>query len=440
MLKNEPAANVIRFRPEPKIIPRSEHNITRAAISENALKVLYRLKNAGYKAYLVGGGVRDLLLNLKPKDFDVVTDARPEQIRELFRNCHLIGRRFRLAHVRFGNEIIEVSTFRAEHHAGGEGGHSENGRIIRDNVYGDIDEDAWRRDFTVNALFYNIADFSLVDYVGGLDDIRARQLRLIGNPEERYREDPVRMLRAIRFAAKLGFSLHPATEQALRNLDHLLRDVPSARLFEEFMKFFMTGHALESYLQLRRQDLFVYLCVETSRVLDEETGGITHNLLVRVFTNTDIRLAAGKTVNPGFLIAALLWAPLLRMVDDYKSNGLAEMDAITLASDAVISRQVKSLSMPRRFTHTAREIWGLQSRLKHRNGKRPFRLLSHPRFRAGYDFLLLRAEAGENVGELAAWWTEFMTANSSLLEEGGVPAAAGSFPSKRRHRRSSGRH
>ena len=420
MLKIEPDANVIRFKPEPQIISRSEHNISRAAISENALKVLYRLKNAGYKAYLVGGGIRDLLLNLKPKDFDVVTDARPEQIRELFRNCRLIGRRFRLAHVRYGNEIIEVSTFRAGHLAGGEGGHSENGRIIRDNVYGDIDEDVWRRDFTINALFYNIADFSLVDYVGGLDDIKARQLRVIGNPEERYREDPVRMLRAIRFAAKLGFSLHPSTEQPIKRLDHLLREVPSARLFEEFMKFFMTGHALESYRHLRRYELFSHLFPDTSQVLDDETSGLTHQLLTRVFTNTDIRLTEGKTVNPGFLLAGLLWAPVMRLVEEYKSNSLAEMDAVALASDAAISRQVKGMSMPRRFTHTAREIWSLQSRLKHRNGQRPFRLLSHPRFRAAYDFLLLRAEAGEDVRELGAWWTDFMASNSSLITGPGV--------------------
>ena len=431
MLKIEPAANVVRFRPEPKIIPRSEHNISRAAISDNALKVLYRLKNAGYKAYLVGGGVRDLLLNLKPKDFDVVTDATPEQIRELFRNSRLIGRRFRLAHVRYGNEIIEVSTFRAEHHASGEGKYSENGRILRDNVYGDIDDDVWRRDFTVNALFYNIADFSLVDYVGGLDDIRARQLRLIGNPEERYREDPVRMLRAIRFAAKLGFSLHPSAEQPIKRLNHLLLEVPSARLFEEFMKFFMSGHALASYQQLRHHELFGHLCTETSHVLDEETSGITHNLLVRIFTNTDTRLAEGKTVNPGFLLAGLLWVPLMRLVEDYKSNSMTEMDAIALASDAVISRQIKSLSMPRRFTHTAREIWALQSRLKHRQGKRPFRLLPHPRFRAAYDFLLLRAEAGEDVRELAVWWTDFMAANSGLVPEAGVPAASSPFRRRR---------
>jgi poly(A) polymerase len=439
MFKTASAANVIRLRPEPKIIPRAEHNISRVAISENALKVLYRLKNAGYKACLVGGGVRDLLLNLKPKDFDVVTDATPEQIRELFRNCRLIGRRFRLAHVRYGNEIIEVSTFRAEHHAGGEGVHSEEGRILRDNVYGDIDEDVWRRDFTVNALFYNIADFSLIDYVGGMDDIKARQLRLIGNPEERYREDPVRMLRAIRFAAKLGFDLHPATEEPIRRLDHLLRDVPSARLFEEFMKLFMSGHALESYLHLRRHELFAHLCTETDHILDAETSGITHNLLVRVFTNTDTRLAAGKTVNPGFLLAGLLWMPLLRLVEDYKSNSLAEMDAIALASDAVISRQVKGMSMPRRFTHTAREIWGLQSRLKHRSGQRPFRLASHPRFRAAYDFLLLRAEAGEDVRELAGWWTDFIATNSSQLAETGTVVSPDSHPPQGRSRRRRGR-
>jgi poly(A) polymerase len=409
------SANVTRLVPKPEIIPRSEHIISRSNISENALKVLYRLKNAGYKAYLVGGGVRDLLLNLKPKDFDVVTDARPEQIRELFRNCRLIGRRFRLAHVRYGNEIIEVSTFRAAHDTADGEGHMEDGRIIRDNVYGGIDDDVWRRDFTVNALFYNIEDFSVVDYVGGLADIRARQLRLIGNPEERYREDPVRMLRAIRFAAKLGFVLHPATIGPIRELDHLLQDISPARLFEEFMKLFMTGHALQSYLELRHYGLFKYLFPETSRVLDEREDSVAHRLIYSVFRNSDTRLADDKPVTPAFLLAALLWVPLTRLADDYKGNGLAEMDAILLAGDAVISRQVKSIAMPRRFTHAAREIWNLQSRLTHRQGKRPHRLLAHPRFRAAYDFLLLRAEAGEDVRELSAWWTDFMTTHADML-------------------------
>lgn len=435
MLKPESKSNIVRLRPEAQIIPRSGHNISRSAISENALKVLYRLKNAGYKGYLVGGGVRDLLLNLKPKDFDVVTDARPEQIRELFRNSRLIGRRFRLAHVRYGNEIIEVSTFRAEHQPGEGDGHTENGRIIRDNVYGDIDDDVWRRDFTINALFYNIEDYSLVDYVGGLADLRARVLRLIGNAEARCREDPVRILRAVRFAAKLDFTLHPDTEHSMHQLAYLLRDVPSARLFEEFLKFFLTGHALQSYQLLRSHGLFAYLCSDAERELEEGTGEVTDNLLTRSFTNTDVRLREGKTVNPGFLLAALLWTPLMHLVREYQGNGLAEMDAIMLASDAVISRQVKTLSMPRRFTHAAREIWVLQSRLKHRNGKRPFRLLEHPRVRAGYDFLLLRAEAGEDVGELAAWWTDFIQTHGTVPETTAAPGGEEPGQPRRRRRR-----
>ncbi|MBI4006010.1 MAG: polynucleotide adenylyltransferase PcnB [Gammaproteobacteria bacterium] len=413
MIKSHTTDNVTSLVIKPRIIPRSDHNISRSNISENALKVLYRLKNAGYKSYLVGGSVRDLLLELKPKDFDIVTDARPEQIRELFRNCRLIGRRFRLAHVRFGREIIEVSTFRAPHHTAKGEGHTEDGRIVRDNVYGDIDDDVWRRDFTVNALFYNIEDFSLVDYVGGLSDIKARQLRLIGDPEERYREDPVRMLRAIRLAVKLGFTLHPATEQPITKLDYMLRDIPSARLFEEFMKLFMGGCALATYIQLRRYGLFVYLFPETSQALDEEIDGFTHKLVSNAFNNTDARVKEGKPVTPGFLIAALLWAPMIRLAESYKSNGLAEMDAIHLASDAVISRQVKNISMPRRFTHMARDIWSLQSRLKHRQGNRPNRLLSHPRLRAAYDFLMLRADSGDNVRESANWWTEFLVKNGS---------------------------
>ncbi|OGT73533.1 MAG: poly(A) polymerase [Gammaproteobacteria bacterium RIFCSPLOWO2_12_47_11] len=435
MLNTDSKNKVSRLKFEPKIIPRSEHNISRSDISENALKVLYRLKTAGYKAYLVGGGVRDLLLNLKPKDFDVVTDARPEQIRELFRNCRLIGRRFRLAHIRYGNEIIEVSTFRAAHHVANGEGHIEDGRIIRDNVYGDIDDDAWRRDFTVNALFYNIEDFSIIDYVGGLNDIKTRQLRLIGNAEERYREDPVRMLRAVRFAAKLGFTLHPLTEQPLFELDNLLQDIPSARLFEEFMKLFMTGMALEIYHQLCRYGLFEHLFPETAHALAQDNEGYTHRLLDGVFANTDARIAEGKPVTPAFLIAALLWPSLVRLGEDYKSNGLAEMDAIQQASDAVISKQVSTIALPRRFTQVSREIWALQIRLKHRRGNRPLRLLSHPRFRAAYDFMLLRKQAGEELGDLAEWWTDFMEQNSHLLADPAAPTSIKTRRPRKRKRR-----
>ena len=403
----KPKAVVTEIVRKPQIIPRSEHDVSRSDISENALKVLYRLKNAGYQAYLVGGGVRDILLGLKPKDFDVATDAHPEQVRELFRNCRLIGRRFRLAHVHFGREIIEVSTFRASHTDAVDGeGHEEDGRIIRDNVYGKLDDDVWRRDFTVNALYYNIEDYSIVDYVGGLEDIKKRQLRLIGIPEDRYQEDPVRMLRAIRFAIKLDFSIHPVSEQPIRKLAPLLEEIPEARLFEEFLKLFMSGQSEKAYIQLREYGLFAMLFPQTEKFLNRGDEFI-HKLLLSAFRNTDTRLAEDKPVTPAFLLAALLWVPVRDLANDHEGNGLSEMDAIHLASDAVISHQISSTSMPRRFTHMARDMWALQVRLKNIRGKRPLKLLTHQRFRAAYDFLLLRAEAGEDVQELANWWTEF---------------------------------
>jgi len=403
----KPTAVVTKIVRKPQIIPRTEHGVSRSEISENALKVLYRLKNAGYHAYLVGGGVRDILLGLKPKDFDVATDAHPEQVRELFRNCRLIGRRFRLAHVHFGREIIEVSTFRASHNDAVDGeGHEEDGRIIRDNVYGTLDDDVWRRDFTVNALYYNIEDYSIVDYVGGLEDIKNRQLRLIGIPEDRYREDPVRMLRAIRFAIKLDFSIHPVSEQPIRKLAPLLEEIPEARLFEEFLKLFMSGQSEKAYQQLREYGLFAKLFPQTEEFLNRGDEFI-HKLLISAFRNTDTRLAEDKPVTPAFLLAALLWVPVRDLANDHEGNGLSEMDAIHMASDAVISHQISSTSMPRRFTHMARDMWALQVRLKNIRGKRPLKLLAHQRFRAAYDFLLLRAEAGEDVQELASWWTAF---------------------------------
>ncbi len=403
----KPKAVVTKIIRKPQIIPRSEHGVSRSDISENALKVLYRLKNAGYQAYLVGGGVRDILLGLKPKDFDIATDAHPEQVRELFRNCRLIGRRFRLAHVHFGREIIEVSTFRASHNDAVDGeGHEEDGRIIRDNVYGTLGDDVWRRDFTVNALYYNIEDYSIVDYVGGLEDIQNKQLRLIGIPEDRYREDPVRMLRAVRFAIKLGFSIHPVSEQPIRDLAPLLEEIPEARLFEEFLKLFMSGQSEKTYHQLREYGLFSLLFPQTEKFLNRGDEFI-HKLLSSAFRNTDTRLAEDKPVTPAFLLAALLWVPVRDLANGHEGNGLSEMDAIHLASDAVISHQIGSTSMPRRFTHMARDMWSLQVRLKNIRGKRPLKLLAHQRFRAAYDFLLLRAEAGEDIQELASWWTTF---------------------------------
>jgi poly(A) polymerase len=398
---------VIRLKVEPTIIPRDQHTVSRSFISDSALKVLYRLKNAEYKAYLVGGGVRDILLGREPKDFDVVTDAKPEQIRELFRNCRLIGRRFRLAHVRFGDEIIEVSTFRAPHHVSdqGEGHVGDGGRIIRDNVYGDIDDDVWRRDFTINALFYNIKDFSIVDYVGGVKDLEAGQLRLIGDPAQRYIEDPVRMLRAIRFSAKLGLRIHPEAEQPIAQYAELLKDIPPARLFEEMLKLFVGGCGLQTFEMLRHYDLFKYLFPQTDYLLDTHEKDYPHTFIMHALKNTDQRLAEGNSVTPGFLLAALLWEPMRVIADEHIAHGLSEMEAVQLAGDTVISRQISSTAMPRRFTHMARDIWSLQVRLK-RTKKRSFRVLMHPKFRAAYDFLLLRAQAGEPLTELVDYWTK----------------------------------
>ena len=425
--------NVRQLRPGPVIFTRNEHSISRSQISENALKVLYRLKSAGYRACLVGGSVRDLLLGREPKDFDVATDARPEQVRELFRNCLLIGRRFRLAHVRYGDEIIEVSTFRAPHDVQGDE-HEADGRILRDNVYGSIDEDVWRRDFTVNALYYDIADFSVIDYVNGMADVKAGRIRLIGDPVKRYTEDPVRLLRAVRFAVKLGFRVDPETEKPMFELGHLLDDIPPARLFEETLKLFMGGCAVQTFEQLRHYNLFHCLFPQTDAVLAQQEGGFPHILLVRALENTDARLAEGKPVTPGFLLAALLWAPMHILAQEHMAGGMPPAEAALLAADSVISRQVNATAMPRRFTQMAREIWQLQPRLKRIRGKRPQRLLQHPRFRAAYDFLLLRAEAGEDVKELVEWWTQFQQEPEQAVQlEKEKKARAGKR--RRRHRR-----
>jgi len=432
-MSTEHADNVSYLKPKPRILSRGEHPISRDAISDSALKVLYRLRNAGYRGLLVGGSVRDLLLGREPKDFDVATDAHPEQIRELFRNCHLIGRRFRLAHVRFGQEIIEVSTFRAPHHVTDEGeGNVVDGRILRDNVYGTLDEDVWRRDFTANALYYDIEDFSVIDYVGGVADIQAGLIRLIGDPDKRYTEDPVRLLRAVRFAVKLGFRIHADSERPIRALSSLLADIPAARLFEETLKLFMGGCALQTFEQLRRHGLFGALFPQTEAVLAREEGGFPQMLLVRALQDTDQRIADGKPVTPGFLIAALLWSPVHAAASVHLANGLHEMEAYSLAADSVISRQIASTALPRRFTQMSREIWQLQSRFDKRQGRRPERLMQHPQFRAAYDFLLLRAATGEGVGELAEWWTQFQE---------GKPVAAPSTdePPPRRRRRRRGR-
>ena len=426
---------VVPLRPDPRIYSRNAHNISRDNISDNALKVLYRLKNAGYQACLVGGSVRDLLLGREPKDFDVVTNARPEQVRELFRNGRLIGRRFRLVHVRYGNEIIEVSTFRTAHHVADGEGHIIDGRIIRDNVYGTIDDDVWRRDLSVNALFYNIEDYSVIDYVGGMQDIQAGRIRLIGDPEQRYIEDPVRLLRVIRFATKLGFRIDPATEAPIKALAGLLEEIPPARLFEEILKLFLGGCAVQTFEQLRRYDLFAPLFPQTEEVLAEEEGGFPRTLVVHALNNTDSRLNNGQPVTPGFLIAALLWSPLQAKMKENMANGLSENEAVYFAADVVLSRQTAQTSIPRRFTKTARDIWQMQARLKRTNLKNPERLMAHPRFRAAYDFLLLRAQAGENVKEAAEQWTQLQEQIPEIKTQARKP---GNRSNRHRRRRPAG--
>lgn len=421
-----------------QVIPRSEHGISRSSISEHALKVLYRLSKAGYEAYLVGGGVRDLLLGREPKDFDVATDASPEEVKKLFRNCRLIGRRFRLAHVYFGREIIEVATFRGLAEEGGNNDKtvSENGIVLRDNVYGTLEEDAWRRDFTVNALYYNIKDFSVVDYTGGMADLKAGRMRMIGEPARRFREDPVRMLRAVRFAAKLGFRIDPHSESAIRELGYLLEEVASARLFDESLKLLLSGNGVATYELLRHYHLFGHLFPETELSLSEEENHFPHTMLLHALENTDARIAADRPVTPAFLYAALLWEPVKREAELFARKKMPSIQAMQLAGDAVISRQVKRVGVPKRFSLQSREIWEWQERLARNSGGRVFRLLEQKRFRAAYDFLLLRAQSGEAVEELADWWKRFQDADESQRQAMVRAKGDGGGKKRRRRRRS----
>lgn len=375
------------------IIPRADHGISRKDISSNALKVLYRLHNAGFSAYLVGGCIRDLLLGKHPKDFDIATNADPEQIKQLFTNCRLIGRRFRLAHIHFGREIIEVATFRAAHVASVV--QNAHGMILRDNVYGSIEEDVLRRDFTINALYYNIGDFSVVDFVNGMQDLKKKQLNLIGNPTLRYREDPVRMLRAVRFAAKLDFSIHPHSAKPIHTLNTLLSNVPAARLFEEYSKLFLTGHALATYKLLMEYGLFKQLFPRTAKLPVDDP------FLITALRNTDLRVQAQKSVAPSFLLAVFGWQALLDLT--------AKTD-FHAAMDKILSEQQKIMSVPRRFVSMIRDVWELQQRLERRRTPRQIEsLFALTKFRAGFDFLLLRAQAGDKQAESSAkWWQAYV--------------------------------
>jgi len=384
------------------------------------------------------------MLGREPKDFDVVTNARPEEIRKLFHSACLIGRRFRLAHVRFGREIIEVSTFRAlmrsaEGDGEAEGGDllkTEEGRLLRDNVFGTQEEDAIRRDFTVNALYYDIRDRSVIDYVGGAADLRAGVLRVIGDAQTRYREDPVRMVRAVRFAARLGFRIEEQTAAPIREGAALLSGVPPARMFEEVLKLFHGGYAVGTYELLRSFGLFRYMFPLTEQCLEREEGDFPITLVARALANTDARVGAGKPVTPAFLFAALLWEPARFELAAQLAKGLGNHDAFQRAVDHVLREQLRAITLPKRFSVPMREIWAMQSRLEHRAGRQAFRLLEHPRFRAAYDFLLLRSEVGEAPKELGEWWTRFQEADEAgrhALTAQLEPSAPA--PGKRRRRR-----
>lgn len=420
---------------QPRIIPRSEHCISRKQISPNALRVLYRLHEAGFGAYLVGGAVRDLLIGGSPKDFDVATSATPDEVRHLFRNCRLIGRRFRLAHVVFGPEIIEVATFRASADDGSGDREIDNGVLVRDNVYGTIEDDAVRRDFTANALYYAIEDFSVRDFVGGYDDVMARQLRLIGDPEERYREDPVRMLRAVRLSAKLGFAISPEAAEPIPRMAGLLADASSARLFDESLKMFMSGHGVSSLRSLEANGLLPVMFPDAADALAADGSGQCRALMIEGLRNTDLRVAEDKPVTPAYLFAALLWPAyaqeLARLLDEGADLAVAEQRA----ADRVTLRQTERIGIPRRFSVPMHEIWFLQSRFPLRQRKRVFRLRQHPRFKAAFDFLELRATVVPELMPECDWWRDTLELDDTSLSERLDKQAAPSAGRPRRRRR-----
>ena len=389
----------------PVIVPANEHDVHESDFSRSALKVLKKLDEAGHASYLVGGGVRDALVGLKPKDFDIATDASPETVRKLFRNSRIIGRRFKLVHVVYGREIIEVATFRAAHTKGDGGETVESGRIVRDNVYGSIEEDACRRDFSVNALYYNIADGSVVDFVGGLDDLDQRLFRLIGDPATRCAEDPVRVLRAVRLAAKLEFDMEAKTLEAMRASSSELGSTAPARLFEEVLKLFQGGYALRSFAAVREHDLLQYLFPLLNKRLANREQKL-ETMLQTALENTDKRVAVGKPITPAYLLAFMLWPDVEERALRDSNAGMPIQEAMRLAADDIIKDQLRVTSIPRRFSGPMREIWHMQPRLESARSERALRLMEDRRFRAAYDFLCLRASVDSRLVDVAKWWTD----------------------------------
>jgi poly(A) polymerase len=423
-------------RREPRRFSASEQGVDTTKVPRQALRVCETLQKAGHHAYIVGGAVRDLLLDIAPKDFDVATDATPEQVKSHFRRAIIIGRRFRLVHVMFGQETIEVSTFRALDNPDRET--DAHGRVLADNVYGEMHEDAARRDFTVNALYYDPTSQQVLDYHDGVRDLRKRRLRMIGDPATRYREDPVRMLRAVRFAAKLGFEIDEATREPIHRMADLVENVPAARLFDEMLKLLTSGHAVACITRLRAEGLHHGLLPLLDVILEQPAG---ERFVMLALSRTDERVRVGKSISPGYLFATLLWHDVLVKWTARTARGENRIPALDAAIDETLETQTGKLAIQRRFTSDMREIWGLQPRFERRNGRSPYRLLEHLRFRAGYDFLLLRVASDEVPAELGDWWSRFSAANEDererlLKESERVAPSEGS--GRRRRRRKSG--
>ena len=436
---------VLRFGSgsDPRTVPKEQHGIGREAISQGSRKVCEVLHGHGREAYVVGGAVRDLLLGFRPKDFDVATDAYPEEVHKVFRRSRLIGRRFKLVHVMFGEETVEVSTFRArtpaetEKHGGDripERDHvvDEHGRVVRDNTYGTREDDAIRRDFTINALYYDPASETLLDYHNGLRDLQRKSVRIIGDARARYREDPLRMLRAVRFAAKAGFSIDERTRKPIRELAHLLGNVPPSRVYEEMQKLLLSGHAATGLRELRSEGLHHGLLPLLDVIFEQAMG---ERFVTLALEQTDSRVRSGKSVSPAFLFAALLWHEVLAAWKKAQQRGLKPIPALYEAMDAVLDIQTDKLAIPRRLTAVMKEIWALQPRFEQRSGRRPFGLLAHERFRAGFDFLVLRSGSGEAPAELAQWWEKFQQAGEAERQTMLMAPAPGERKGRRRRRR-----
>ena len=399
------------------IIPRTQHNVSKSNININALKVLNRLNSSGFQAYLVGGSVRDLLLNKHPKDFDVATNATPNQIKKLFRNARIIGRRFKLVHILFGREVIEVATFRGSDDNTESINQitNERGMLVRDNVYGTLHDDVWRRDFTINALYYNLEDSSIIDFTGGVKDVHQGVLRLLGDALVRYQEDPVRMLRAIRFSAKLHFTLAAETAAPLATQGHLLTDISSSRLFDEITKLTQCGEVERAFHLMIEYGLFAHLFSQTNSLL---AGKYPVKAMIDLaLQNTDARIRDNKPITPSYFFAVILWFPLqARATELQQRENLPPLAALEKAMTDVIIEQNRVIAVPKRFTQMMREIWLLQYRFQKRSGNRAYHLLQHPRFRAAFDFLALRSLAGDERVELAEWWTTFQDASEEVQQ------------------------